>query len=127
MKKTTLPATSSSIFATLLVFVSSACCVGPLAVVFSFVGLSGSTMLAVENIFGPYRLYILGLTALFLGVGFYTSYRPEKEACEPGQVCAVPGNRALQRLLLWGATALMLVLLYFTYVHPNLDLWFGIY
>ncbi len=123
--KTSVSATGSSVIATLLVFVSSACCIGPLAVVFSFVGLSSSTMLAVENLFGPYRLYILGLTVLFLGIGFYAAYR--KEPCEDGKVCAIPATRRLQRLLLWVATGLMLVLLYFTYVHPNLDVLFGIY
>ena len=123
--KTSVSATGSSVIATLLVFVSSACCIGPLAVVFSFVGLSSSTMLVVENLFGPYRLYILGLTVLFLGIGFYAAYR--KEPCEDGKVCAIPATRRLQRLLLWVATGLMLVLLYFTYVHPNLDVLFGIY
>ncbi len=123
--KTSVSATGSSVIATLLVFVSSACCIGPLAVVFSFVGLSSSTMLAVENLFGPYRLYILGLTVLFLGIGFYAAYR--KEPCEDGKVCAIPATRRLQRILLWVATGLMLVLLYFTYVHPNLDVLFGIY
>ena len=67
----------------------------------------------------PRRLYILGLTVLFLGIGFYAAYR--KEPCEDGKVCAIPATRRLQRLLLWVATGLMLVLLYFTYVHPNLD------
>ena len=119
--KTSVSATGSSVIATLLVFVSSACCIGPLAVVFSFVGLSSSTMLVVENLFGPY----LGLTVLFLGIGFYAAYR--KEPCEDGKVCAIPATRRLQRLLLWVATGLMLVLLYFTYIHPNLDVLFGIY
>lgn len=118
-------ATGSSVIATLLVFVSSACCIGPLAVVFSFVGLSSSTMLAVENLFGPYRPYILGLTVLVLVIGFYAAYR--KEHCEDGKVCAIPATRRLQRILLWVASGLMLVLLYFTYVHPNLDVLFGIY
>ena len=123
--RSSVSATGSSVIATLLVFVSSACCIGPLAVVFSLVGLSSSTMLVIENLFGPYRPYILGLTVLFLGIGFYAAYR--KEPCEDGKVCAIPATRRLQRILLCVATGLMLVLLYFTYIHPNLDVLFGIY
>ncbi len=123
--RSSVSATGSSVIATLLVFISSACCIGPLAVVLSFVGLSSTTMLAIENLFGPYRLYILGLTVFFLGIGFYAAYR--KEPCEDGKVCAIPATRRLQRILLWVATGLMLVLLYFTYIHPNLDVLFGIY
>ncbi len=55
-------ATGSSMVTMLLVFVSSACCIGPLMVVFSFVGLSMTTVLSIENIFGPYRLLILAAT-----------------------------------------------------------------
>ena len=123
--RSSVSATGSSVIATLLVFISSACCIGPLAVVLSLVGLSSTTMLAIENLFGPYRPYILGLTVLFLGIGFYAAYR--EEPCEDGKVCAIPATRRLQRILLWLATGLMLVLLYFTYVHPNLDVLFGIY
>lgn len=123
--KSSLPATGTSVLATLLVFVSSACCVGPLAVALSFVGLSSSTLLTVENTFGPFRPYILGLTVLVLAVGFWAAYR--KEPCEDGQVCAVPATRRVQRAALWLAAVLLAALLYFTYVHPNLDVLFGIY
>ena len=110
-----------------LIFVSSACCIGPLVIVFSFVGLSMTTMLTIESIFGPNRLFILGATIFFLGIGFYTAYRPQERECAPGTVCATHRSRLAQRITLLIATALMLVLLYFTYVHPNLDVWFGIY
>ncbi len=130
MKKTfsaVLSPTGGSIATTLLVFVSSACCVGPMAVVLSFVGLSGSTLLAIENTVGPFRSYVLGLTVLALGVGFYSAYRPLGSDCAPGTACARPESRRLQRASLWLASGLMAVLLYFTYVHPNLDVYFGIY
>ena len=117
----------STLAATLMVIVSSACCVGPLAVGLSFVGLSTTTMLSVENVFGPFRPYILSLTILFLGVGFYTAYRRDRVKCEDGTLCAIPGTLRFQLVLLWAATLLLLVLLYFTYIHPNLDLYFDIY
>lgn len=115
----------TSIAATVLVVITSACCVGPLAAAFSFVGLSGTTMLAVENTLGPYRPFILTLTVVFLVVGFWSAYR--EGSCDNGKICAIPATRRLQRVLLWVATGLFAVLLYFTYVHPNLDLLFDIY
>ena len=118
---------SLPVFASALVLVSSACCVGPLAVVLSFVGLTSGTMLAVENVVGPFRPLILSATVLFLAIGFHAAYRKQDVVCEDGKVCARPGARRLQRLLLWVATSLFLALLYFTYVHPNLDVLFGIY
>ncbi len=123
------PAASNGlpILASALVLVSSACCIGPLAVVLSFIGLTSGTMLAVENVVGPFRPLILSATVLFLAFGFHAAYRKQEVACEDGKVCAQPGARRLQRLLLWVATGLFLTLLYFTYVHPNLDVLLGIY
>jgi len=89
--------------------------------------LSTTTLLAVENVLGPYRAVILVLTGLFLALGFYAAYRPSAEACKPGKVCAIPATRRLQRVLIWSATGLLVVLLYFTYVHPNLDVLFDVY
>ncbi len=126
-RKNSLSATGSSVAATLLVLVSSACCIGPLAVVFSLVGLSGSAVLLVENTVGAYRPYVLALTVLSLAVGFYAAYRPVGSSCAPGTACGRPESRKLQRGSLWFATGLLLALLYFTYVHPNLDVYFGIY
>ncbi len=119
--------TSVPLLASVLVLVSSACCIGPLAVVLSLVGLSGSTLLAVENVVGPFRPLILTLTVAFLGTGFYFVCRRQEVGCEDGKICARPGSRRIQKILLWSATGLFMVLLYFTYVHPNLDLLFGIY
>ncbi len=122
-----LTSSSLPVVASVLVLVSSACCIGPLAVVLSFVGLTSGTMLAVENVVGPFRPLILSVTVLSLAAGFHAAYRKQEVACEDGKVCSRPGARRLQRLLLWLATALFLALLYFTYVHPNLDVLFGIY
>ena len=118
---------SLPVVASVLVLVSSACCIGPLAVVLSFVGLTSGSMLAVENVVGPFRPLILSATVIFLGVGFYAAYRKQEVECEDGKICARPDSRRVQRVLLWVATLLFLTLLYFTYVHPNLDVLFGIY
>lgn len=119
------PAWGSSA-AGLALLVSSACCIGPLAIILSYVGLSVGTMVAVEQVVGPFRPLVLTGTVILLGFGFYGAYRP-LEACGPDEACARPQNRRKHRLALWTATGLFVVLLYFTYVHPNLDLWFGIY
>lgn len=129
MKNKSLAVTGTSVMSSLLVLVSSACCVGPLAVVLSFVGLSSGTLLAIENVVGPFRPAILSLTAVFLIAGFFFAYRPLKEACDPGpgKICSHSHSRKLQRIFLWIAASLFLMLLYFTYIHPNLDVYFGIY
>ena len=119
--------TGSSVLTTLLIFLSSTCCIGPMMVLFSFIGLSGGTLLAIENIVGPYRLIILSITGVSLITGFYLAYRPQKNSCEPGKICAQPKSRRMQRIGLWAATIFLLILLYFTYIHPNLDVLFGIY
>ncbi len=123
----TISSTASSAITTLFVFLSSACCVGPLIIVFSFIGLSGSTILAIENTVGPYRPLILGFTATLLVTGFYFAYRQQTGVCLPGKICAHPKSRMIQRISLWFSVLLFLILLYFTYIHPNLDILFGIY
>ncbi len=117
----------SSIATTLLIFLSSTCCIGPLMVIFSFIGISSGTLLAIENVVGPYRMIILIITAISLIFGFYLAYKPQEVDCEPGKICAQPQSKKIQRFGLWLAAGFLVILLYFTYVHPNLDVWFGIY
>jgi len=120
-----LPAAGLPAVASILVLVTSACCVGPLAVGLSFLGLTGGTLLAVENVLGPFRPVLFVLTVAALAVGFRSAYRSRK--CTEGSPCALPRSAVIERALLWVATLLFLTLLYFTYVHPNLDVLFGIY
>ncbi|MGE0827678.1 MAG: mercuric transporter MerT family protein [Candidatus Binatia bacterium] len=92
---------------------ASACCLGP--VVLSALGLSA---LGISTAFEPLRPYLLGITALFLGVGFYFSYF-RQPVCPPGEACAVqnPQLRRANRGLLWVATlAVLAVALFPTYV-----------
>lgn len=117
----------TSLLAGILVLLSSACCVGPLAMALSVVGLGGSTMLAIENVVGPFRPFVLGLTVTALAFGFYVSYRRPSAAGADGATCRRGWAQRIQRPLLWLATLLFLAVLYFSYVHPNLDLWFGVY
>src|SRR5882672_853042 len=88
------------------------CCVFPVA--FSFLGASGFAFAAALT---PYRPYFVGLTIISLGLGFYFTYRPEKE-CAPGEACAIPRNRKAQIIVLWVVTLLTLALLLFPYAVP---------
>ncbi len=106
-----------SLISALLSFLPLSCCVFPVA--FSFLGAGG---LAFAMTLLPYRPYFVALTLAFLGAGFYFAYRPEKEECAPGALCAAPKSRKLQRVSLWVVTALTLGLLAFPYLVPYLPL-----
>ena len=88
-------------------FLASLCCIGP--VVFSIIG-AGS--LGFATAFEPYRPYLMGLTVLFLGAGFYFTYRKREDDCEDGSCSTTPANR-VNKVILWVATVLALVFLFF--------------
>jgi len=103
-----------SLLSAIFSFLPLSCCVFPVA--FSFLGASGFAFAAALT---PYRPYFVGLTIISLGLGFYFTYRPEKE-CAPGEACAIPKNRKIQKIILWVVTLLTLVLLLFPYAVPYL-------
>ena len=84
---------------------ASACCLGP--VMLSALGLSA---LGVSAAFEPLRPYLLGVTVLLLGVGFYFAYF-RQPVCAPGETCAVqnPQLTRVNRGLLWVATLAVLI------------------
>ena len=88
---------------------ASLCCAGPLLFVTLGVGAG------LASTFEPLRPVFTVLTVLGLGIGFYTVYgrKPQTsagEACEPGSACAVPRSRTREKVLLWGATIVALVI-----------------
>jgi mercuric ion transport protein len=89
---------------------ASLCCIVPVAVVLLGVG---SAALGAQ--LEPIRPFFLGLTLLLVGTAFYQVYQPSKEDCEPGQSCAVPKNQRRQRLIVWMATILAVVVAAFPY------------
>ena len=94
----------SVLFGSLLAgLLASACCIGPLVL-----GVLGLGSLGLGAALEPYRPWFLGVTAVFLAVGFYLAYRPRPEAsCAPGEACATkPSGRRNQRIILWIVTAL---------------------
>ncbi len=73
------------------------CCAGPAVV--AVIGASGA--LAAARI-EPYRPYLLGLSVVFLAIGFWRAYAPAR-ASRQGAVCKVSTGRHV-RMILWVAT-----------------------
>ncbi len=96
--------TSGSIFSA---FLASLCCIGP--VVFSIIG-AGSLGFAAA--FEPYRPYLMGMAVLFLGAGFYFTYRKREVKCEDG-TCKVESASTLNKVILWVAATIALVFMFF--------------
>jgi mercuric ion transport protein len=81
---------------------ASACCIGPL-----LLGAVGLGSLGLATALAPLRPWLLGLTVVLIGAGFFLAYRPQAaEVCAPGQACAKPASRRNQRIMLWLVTAL---------------------
>ncbi len=87
---------------------STLCCAGPLVAV--ALGLSGAGLAAT---FEPLRPYFVAGTVLALGFGFVVLRREEKQACEPGTLCASPVARRRMKWALWIATIVSIPLLTF--------------
>jgi len=87
---------------------SALCCAGPLVAV--FLGLSGAGLAAT---FAPMRPYFVAAALAGLGTGFYLLRREERNACEPGKLCASPAVRRRLKRFLWIGTAIALPLLTF--------------
>ena len=80
---------------------ASSCCILPL-----LLGGAGVSALGLAASFETARPYLLGVTALLLGGGFYYNYF-RKPDCAPGEACEVPRPRLqrFNRTVLWFATA----------------------
>jgi len=83
---------------------ASACCIGP--VVFALLGISGA---AFAQRFEPLRPYLLVATYALLGGAFYTSYRPAKTECAPGEACEMPRANRVGKVMLWIAAVVVLL------------------
>lgn len=88
---------------------ASACCILPLAL-----GGLGLSVVALAGFFESARPYVLVVTALLIGAGFYYSYFRRRE-CAPGEECELPrpALRRSSRMLLWLGAASVLALAFF--------------
>lgn len=89
---------------------ASLCCILP--IVFA---LAGAGIVGASAFFAAWRPYLLGITFLLLGLGFYFAYRKPKHACEPGSVCEKPATNRTGRIGLWITTAVVLIVAAFPY------------
>ena len=80
-------------------FAASLCCTGPLLYV--GLGIGGAGLASTME---PFRPWLLGLTAVLLGFGFYGVYGPGPRCVDEG------GERSRRRreITLWIGTALVL-------------------
>lgn len=83
---------------------ASSCCLGP--VILAALGLGSA---GVFTGVAAYRPLMLGVTAVFLGVGFYLVYRRPRAATGDACGCERPKAGRLPRLLLWVATVVTLL------------------
>lgn len=93
-------------------FLASLCCIGPVLFVTLGVGAGLASM------FEPVRPLFTVLTVAFLAIGFYVVYgrRPSAAAADTSglaESCVVPRVRARDKVVLWLATVVALVLLTF--------------
>jgi len=86
---------------------ASACCIGPLLLVFLGIGSAGA-LTALE----PYRPTMMALTFLFLGLAIYFVYRKPKAAGCDNDACCINGRKRFQKILLWIATLIVLTMLF---------------
>jgi mercuric ion transport protein len=89
---------------------ASLCCILP--IVFALVGTG---IVGASAFFAAWRPYLLGVTFLLLGLGFYFAYRKPKNVCEPGSVCEKPATNKTGRIGLWMATLFVLMVAAFPY------------
>lgn len=88
---------------------ASVCCLGP--IVFAVLGISGAGFILK---FEQYRPLFIGVAAALLGTGFYLTYKKKPaEQCEPGSHCANPNSGRLNKIILWVATVLVALFVFF--------------
>jgi len=96
----------------LAAILASTCCLGPLVLV--ALGLSGA-WIGNLTLLEPYRPLFIGGALVALFFAGRRIFRPA-QACEPGEVCAVPRARRVYKIVFGIVSALVLVALLFPYV-----------
>jgi mercuric ion transport protein len=102
-----------AIGSTLSAAAASACCLGP--IVLSVVGAGALSVTATR--LEAVRPYFLGLTVVLLVLGFHRAYRPAGEICSADGTCT-PSSKRSARIVLWIATAVVLLLAAFPWYSP---------
>ena len=98
---------------------ASACCIGP--VLFAVLGVSGAAAASAHRL-EPFRPFLLVVTLGLLAYAFYATYRVVPADCGPDGTCAVPEANRVGKLLLWLATAAVVLATTFQYYAEYLPL-----
>ncbi len=96
----------------LAAILASTCCLGPLLLV--VLGLSGAWIGNLTRL-EPYRPFFIGAALVALFFACRRIFRPA-QACEPGEVCAVPQTRQVYKIVFVIVSVLVLIALVFPYV-----------
>ena len=91
---------------------ASTCCLGPLVLV--SLGISGA-WIANLTVLEPYRPIFLGVALIALFLAARSIFRPA-QACQPGEVCAMPPTRRVYKFLFWVCAVLVVVAIAYPYV-----------
>ena len=98
----------------LAAILASACCLGPLVLI--TLGFSGA-WIGNLTVLEPYRPTFIGAALVAMFFAWRRIYRP-LQACQPGDVCAIPRVQTTYKLIFWVVAALVLIALGFPYVVP---------
>ena len=98
----------------LAAILASTCCLGPLILV--ALGFSGA-WIGNLTLLEPYRSIFISVALIALFFAWRRIFRPV-QACQPGEVCAIPQVRKTYQLIFWVVAALVVVALVFPYVLP---------
>jgi mercuric ion transport protein len=96
----------------LAALLASTCCLGPLVLV--GLGLSGAWIGNLTRL-EPYRPFLIACSLVALFFAGRRIFRPA-QACEPGEVCAVPRARRMYKIVFGIVSALVLIALVYPYV-----------
>src|SRR5437773_10747669 len=91
---------------------ASTCCLGPLVLV--ALGFSGA-WIGNLTLLEPYRPIFIGGALVALFFAGRRIFRPA-QACQPGEVCAVPRTRRVYKIVFGIVSVLVLVALLYPYV-----------
>lgn len=95
---------------------SMSCCILPLTL---FSLGAGGAWIGTLTALSPYQPYIIAVTLVLLGGGFYLVYRKPKAAdCAPDSFCASPKSDRLTKGALWLSTLFVAMAFAFNLLAP---------
>ena len=93
---------------------ASTCCLGPLLLV--TLGFSGA-WIGNLTVLEPYRPIFIGVGLVALFFAYRRIFRAV-QACNPGEVCAVPRVRKAYKIIFWTVATLVVIAIAFPYILP---------